>query len=176
MCICCQELACRPITTKCSHNICKVRHTFPTRLLATPMEARNPFGPQFDPLKLSGWFEERNLISKTCPCFRHACSVHSRRMSTPVPPVVQTWAKITAWPPTKPSAKFSKTSSRATRQDVKSTEQNILEQFFQDFRALFCRAKNTGENVRDFLLGKNLTEDLEQFSPKPRKLFTPRTK
>lgn len=27
MCICCQELACQPVTTPCAHNICKVCRT-----------------------------------------------------------------------------------------------------------------------------------------------------
>jgi len=77
MCVCCQELAFQPITTVCSHNVCKV---CVTRTLAKLFV-------------LTTKQKSLRVILLASSVHRLVSSGHSERRCTPAPPAVTTWAR-----------------------------------------------------------------------------------
>lgn len=91
MCVCCQELAFQPITTVCSHNVCKVRSDW--MYFQSQRFKKN---------------KQTNVSLRLCesppPCSlslpRLVSSGRSERRCTPARPAATTWAKTTSWPKT----------------------------------------------------------------------------
>lgn len=75
MCVCCQELAFQPITTICSHNVCKVRPPASTAPLAPPPRRSRTGANLLSPPPPSSpqTCLQRSFRAKvyTCPACRH---------------------------------------------------------------------------------------------------------
>lgn len=93
MCVCCQELAFQPITTVCSHNVCKVRSDW-----MYFQSQRFKKNKQTNKRVLAFVWISPTVLSLSLP--RLVSSGRSERRCTPARPAATTWAKTTSWPKT----------------------------------------------------------------------------
>lgn len=127
MCVCCQELVFQPITTICSHNVCKVHVRYYT------------FKPLQEHPSLCGYpgfFFTLRLVS----------SGPSERRCTPAPPAVMTWARTMSWAKTR-RFRFCSTSSFPATARADEVQHTFLTRIHNTHDP-FCAPSYTVEYLR----------------------------